>query len=690
MARTCTLPPLAAVLVFLAGSCQSRKYNEPAKPAEAPDRANDPALMTLDTSLNWEQLREPQQASLSAPWTDTFWPLDQKGLASRFAFPESQHPTDPRLTSTPVTVTDQVDIMLKAWETKDANLLAVLSPAEKYELVATRGAPLPPALRALLDAHKADYQVLMKEEPELRKVKKELSERREILFALYDQSHEVRFRVASGLRDISRLRALRVSRDPRIDVGEVDARLEKARSAIQRNTTQLRNLRAQIQAMSSELDVLSDKMDGLYAALEEKGKAFAQRVESVSRELVTRYPILGSGWRDWGYYSPKSIDWSWMGHCHGWAPAALYEATPRHAVLARLDGREILFTEGDIRGLLTKVWAAQGPGSRFLGRRCNTDDIETSERGRILDGRICYQGADCSDPAADGQEIVLQDDAGEKGYLIFTDGTQPPVSRIGVVRKKLGNENYSLAVYDDLQKYRAELQKIRAGDFSGARSAVAHLTNRCRDVNPGTYHLALVDMLRNKKHGFVFDKTRSSQVWNQPVFGYAFEYLPLITKGGEVIPGGEPAPVEQLDDAFAQFRAPGTKYLVQVGATVSYGVENGPLIDYQDGADEESVEKDLAIYTLELDASHRIIGGEWGPFQDASQPLDPYAVEEFMATEAPDFLWAVDKGVKPAEGAIRYSLISRIHQCSLAETGLKERQVHPDLAVTVKYVDCPL
>lgn len=92
-------------------------------------------------------------------------------------------------------------------------------------------------------------------------------------------------------------------------------------------------------------------------------------------------------------FESKLIPWSWMGHCHGWAPASIMIETPRSAVLMKNEeGREVLFTEGDIRALITKTAADNSFSSpaKFVGTRCEVSDSDLirDSLGRIVDGAL--------------------------------------------------------------------------------------------------------------------------------------------------------------------------------------------------------------------------------------------------------------------------------------------------------------
>ena len=42
----------------------------------------------------------------------------------------------------------------------------------------------------------------------------------------------------------------------------------------------------------------------------------------------------------------------------------------------------------------------------------------------------------------------------------------------------------------------------------------------CQDMNPGALHLALTNLIGLRQKGFIMDKTRTGEVWNQPVWSY--------------------------------------------------------------------------------------------------------------------------------------------------------------------------
>lgn len=131
-----------------------------------------------------------------------------------------------------------------------------------------------------------------------------------------------------------------------------------------------------------------------------------------------------------------------------------------------------------------------------------------------------------------------------------------------------------------------------------------HATDpQCRDVNAGSFHTILANQLGIQKEAFVAEVTRDKEVWNQPVFGFSTEVL------------GE------LGSVYAS-AAPGTAKVVKVRTTMKYTLEYGPGFGQipVDRYPQQIGKKDYN-YTLELNSTGEIIGGEW------------------LQYDRPDFLW---------------------------------------------------
>lgn len=92
------------------------------------------------------------------------------------------------------------------------------------------------------------------------------------------------------------------------------------------------------------------------------------------------------------YYESTGKVESWMGICHGWAPAAYMVPRPQRAVTIKAaDGKTTLrFYPSDIKALASLLWASVPTESRFISGRCNQKNPKKDpQSGRVLD-RDCF------------------------------------------------------------------------------------------------------------------------------------------------------------------------------------------------------------------------------------------------------------------------------------------------------------
>ncbi|MCM2324474.1 MAG: hypothetical protein NDJ90_14545 [Oligoflexia bacterium] len=88
-----------------------------------------------------------------------------------------------------------------------------------------------------------------------------------------------------------------------------------------------------------------------------------------------------------GYYSRFGKVETWMGICHGWAPAAYMLPRPSNAItVTAADGRtKIRFFPSDIKALGSLIWANSQPYTKFIGGRCNDKNPPRDQKtGRII------------------------------------------------------------------------------------------------------------------------------------------------------------------------------------------------------------------------------------------------------------------------------------------------------------------
>ncbi|MBC7531002.1 MAG: hypothetical protein H7318_05440 [Oligoflexus sp.] len=395
--------------------------------------------------------------------------------------------------------------------------------------------------------------------------------------------------------------------------------------------------------------------------------------------------------------SGEGMDWSWEGICHGWAPAAVMSLEPKHAVQVSLPDPEtkaiknLIFSEGDIRALLDKSWAqARNPEQFFIGRRCEKNlakpslGVPSNAEGRGVTGTMTY--IDDKGATIEGQFTVVQDyprKGGNQGLyrVILENEWKGGLPRYAYLLETSGrtSKTYKLT-YNEADAFK---QLERASNNNTKSFTVANSVEflGCWDVNPASFHSVLVENIGKKNIGFVMDRTQSAQVWNQPIGKAEFTI-------------GELKAVKDLGDTDKArfYRAPGTAFVAEVVAVVTWAAEPGsPRFSYtRDGQDFDAEQQASSTYdyTLEFDAKKKLIGGEWG------------SLGTFKTTENPDFLFGYSKIVEPnLDNAAPFlksgykSIIKKIHDCSLSDKTDGEvatAQMVDGKALTLPYSKCAL
>ncbi|RYZ81760.1 MAG: hypothetical protein EOP04_23375, partial [Proteobacteria bacterium] len=345
----------------------------------------------------------------------------------------------------------------------------------------------------------------------------------------------------------------------------------------------------------------------------------------------------------------------------------LMEETPKHSVLAKFDDKEVLVTEGDLRGLLTKAWADNAPDNDqyFLGRRCNENTAEAhgeiphGEKGRGYYGEIVrgeakqgfYVSADLYVPWTTPNQRVYQvtysDDDTVQGYMLETYRNRRSYF---VLAKDVAN----------IEKY------VQSGDVSLVEVLPSVKMFGCWDVNPASYHIALMEKIGKVGTGLVMDRTRTGQVWNQPIYGADFEI-------GEL--------KNVFDAPHSNKRAPGTAYVATVTARVKWiGEPAEPSMAYSKDYDVRHTQESVYTYVLEFGRNKVLLGGEWGTL-DATDPKQV----------TPDFIYGFSKGSKPKDnletGFDYEGIINELHKCSLTNDVDGEYDVN---GKRLKYKTCAI
>ena len=112
----------------------------------------------------------------------------------------------------------------------------------------------------------------------------------------------------------------------------------------------------------------------------------------VGLDMGSMDPFTASMWAEGKAFhdSNKGDVETWMGICHGWAPASYMLPRPYSAIdVVGVDGDPITFYPSDIKALGSYAFANNTPNTRFIGQRCGAKekDIKNKDRatGRILD-----------------------------------------------------------------------------------------------------------------------------------------------------------------------------------------------------------------------------------------------------------------------------------------------------------------
>src|SRR5205814_1983988 len=87
----------------------------------------------------------------------------------------------------------------------------------------------------------------------------------------------------------------------------------------------------------------------------------------------------------------------------------------------------------------------------------------------------------------------------------------------------------------------------------------------CRDVNPASWHRAIVNSVGIAKRAFVLDVTWDYEVWNQPIYSYEYSYFnPQTNQPVGTLKEATVARSAFTSDKFAKYRSPGTAFVVGI------------------------------------------------------------------------------------------------------------------------------
>lgn len=163
---------------------------------------------------------------------------------------------------------------------------------------------------------------------------------------------------------------------------------------------------------------------------------------------------------------------------------------------------------------------------------------------------------------------------------------------------------------------------------------------RCQDVDAGLFHLVLVNRIGLDRMGFMMDVDNNHKINNHPVGSYRSVWLnPNSGQEGSL----HESVVDlnrRLDPPWMR-RHPEARRLLGVRTLVSYRHYHWPedRRSYEtDSVADDRVREVEYEYELEIDASGKVVGGEW------------------RSSEQPDFLWMADQKSLPYSEQSVYAL----------------------------------
>lgn len=150
----------------------------------------------------------------------------------------------------------------------------------------------------------------------------------------------------------------------------------------------------------------------------------------------------------------------------------------------------------------------------------------------------------------------------------------------------------------------------RCKKFNPREDETGRITDeQCFDVNPGTFHMALVNEMGVGKRSFVMDSTFDFEVWNYPLYAYKYQYFnPQTLAVSRTMAGSVVARDRFTIDKFKKYRNPKARSMVGISMDVTYAIPTQPS---RKVVNRQSYNTVRYVYDLELDTNGVIVGGEW-------------------------------------------------------------------------------
>lgn len=166
----------------------------------------------------------------------------------------------------------------------------------------------------------------------------------------------------------------------------------------------------------------------------------------------------------------------------------------------------------------------------------------------------------------------------------------------------------------------------------------------CIDVNPGSFHLAMINLLGRNGEPFILDTSAGLEIWNKSIVNYKIKYYRPTSR--MLTTNLDNAIINRnifTTDKYKKYRSANSTHIVGIWAELTMVNRIVATDAKTNTAEDDSYDKLTLWYDLELDTHGNIIGGEW------SDPIHP------------DFLWVVAPNAKPLT----------VHDYSLKESNIQ-------------------
>lgn len=312
-----------------------------------------------------------------------------------------------------------------------------------------------------------------------------------------------------------------------------------------------------------------------------------------------------------GYGSDADYDGveTWFGLCHAWAPAAILEKEPKNPVTVEdPNGEEVTFEVSDIKALIIEKYDRSE--SYMIGGRCNANDVERDETGRIPDD-------ECRDVNAGSFHVIMTNFLGLEGRPIVEDRVYDyEVWNQPVIGYKINRqEEISLEEVQSLLNTADEEDEDSTPETEEERTQVLRGANELTEeqlinnVGLRAEKASTIIEYRNLNGDFEDISTLEDEVGSRTLsrlLDFAFDQG-WLEEQPEVYSYNENA------ESF-----------VEVEMTTEYVTESHPSTEPLADRIDQYTRTDDYHYILELDGDGNIIGGEW-----VGRSIENH----------PDFLW---------------------------------------------------